>query len=278
MKAKLYITTLLIALCLAPPIAFAQQEEPPLQQLAYSHSVPHSSPTTISQDRSGSIYILDAARNLLRLDALGRPLDTFSPPTRGRISHIEAWNPMKILLFYEDRQEVLLLDRFLRPISSTALRDLQYEGIARAATLSADDGFWLFDETTLTLAKLDLRLRQKIIETPLNLILDKARFDVRQIREYQNMVYMLDYNSGIYVFDSLGNYKRSIPFKELAYIGFRGNEVYFVQDGKLNFYDLYTQQQRSLELPAGKAYITALAGDKELYLFTKEEVDIYTWQ
>jgi hypothetical protein len=267
-----------MALCLAYGKAFAQQEGPPLQQLVYSHSVALSSPTTISQDRNGNIYLLDPLRNLLRLDSLGRPLDTFSPPTRGRISQMEAWNPMKILLFYEDRQEILLLDRFLRPISSTDLRDINYEGMAKAATLSSDDSFWLFDETNQTLSKLDLRLRQLTVETPLNLILDKARFDVRQMREYQNMVYMLDYNSGIYVFDNLGNYKRAIPLEGLAYIGFRGNELYFVQDGKLNFYNLYTQQQRSLELPEGKSYITALAGDRQLFLFTKKEVDVYTWQ
>lgn len=263
-------------LFLAPGYAFAQQEE--TGQLFYSHSLPLSSPTTISQDRNGYIYMLDPLHNLVRLDSLGRPIDTFSPPTRGRISNIEAWNPMKILLFYEDRQSLLLLDRFLRPISTTDLRDINYEGIAKAATLSSDDSFWLFDETNLTLSKLDLRLRKVTVETPLNLILDRERFDVRQLREYQNMLYLLDYNNGIYVFDNLGNYKKSIPFKGISYIGFRGNKLYFVQEGQLHFYDLYTSEKQSVDLPQEKQYITALAGDNHLYLFTKEEVSIYNWQ
>lgn len=265
-----------MVLFLAPRQLLAQQEE--TRQLVYSHSVPLSSPTSISKDRNGHVYILDPLRNLLRLDALGRPLDTFSPPTRGRISNIEAWNPMKVLLFYEDRQSLLLLDRFLRPISSTDLRDINYEGIAKAATLSADDSFWLFDETNLTLSKLDLRLRKVTVETPLNLILDRERFDVRQLREYQNMLYLLDYNNGIYVFDNLGNYKKSIPIKGLAYVGFRGNELYFVQDGQLTFYDLYTSEKRVVPLPEKNSYRTALVGDKQLYLFTKDKADIYFWQ
>ena len=275
MKAKLSLIFLLMALCLIPGRILAQREE--ARPLVYSHSIALNAPTTISQDRNGYIYLLDPMRNLLRLDSLGYPLDTFSPTTRGRISSIDAWNPMKILLFYEDRQALLLLDRFLRPISNTTLRDINYEGIARVATLSADDGFWLFDETSLTLSKLDPRLRKVSVETPLNLILDRQRFDVRQLREYQNMLYLLDYNNGIYVFDNLGNYKKSIPFKGLSYIGFRGNELYFVQDGQLHFYDLYTLAKRSVPLPEKEQYVTALVGDNQLYLFAKDKADIYHW-
>ncbi len=264
-------------LLLASGHLFAQQAAP--RQLRYSHSFPLSSPTTISQDRNGHTYFLDPLRNLLRLDSLGRPLDTFSPPTRGRISSIEAWNPMKMLLFYEDRQAILLLDRFLRPISSTDLRDINYEGIAKAATLSADDGLWLFDETNLTLSKLDLRLRKVSAETPLSLILDRERFDVRQLREYQNMLYMLDYNGGIYVFDNMGNYKKTLSFKKVSYIGFRGNELYFVQDGQLWFFDLYTSETKVVALPQSKTpYVAALVGDSQLYLFSKNKVAVYAWQ
>ncbi|GAA4433023.1 hypothetical protein GCM10023188_21980 [Pontibacter saemangeumensis] len=276
MKAKAFIYLLLLMLFLAPGYAFAQGQE--TGRLLYSHSFPQSSPTTISQDRNGYIYLLDPLHNLVRLDSLGRPVDTFSPPARGRISNMQAWNPMKILLFYEDRQSLLLLDRFLRPISSTDLRDINYEGIAKVATLASDDSFWLFDETNLTLSKLDLRQRSVTVETPLNLILDRERFDVRQLREYQNMLYLLDFNNGIYVFDNLGNYKKSISLKGLSHIGFRGNKLYFVQEGKLHFYDLYTSGKQTIDLPGEKLYRTALAGDNCLFLFTENEVDVYDWQ
>src|SRR5690606_36107547 len=130
---------------------------------------------------------------------------------------------MKILAFYQDRQQLLLLDRFLRPISSTTLTDFDFNGTVRAAALASDDGFWLFNETNFSLSKLDTRLRKLTSETPLNLILDKDRFDVRMIREYQNMVYMLDYNGGIYVFDNFGNYKKKLPYQGISYIGFSNN-------------------------------------------------------
>lgn len=271
MKASLYLFILWL---LAMP-GLAQEQLP---QLVFSHSLSASSPAAISQDRNGNVYLLDDKYNLLRLDPLGQPLDTFSPPTRGRISTIEAWNPMKMLLFYQDRQELLLLDRFMRPISSINLADINYKGIAKAASLAADDGFWLFDETNVTLSKLDVRLRKATIETPLNLILDKEHFDVRMLREYQNMVYLLDFNSGIFVFDNLGNYLKKLPFKGLSYIGFRNNELYFVQEGELHFLDLYTLQEHTQPLPPNKLYLSAIVNNSRVFLLRSGAADVYMFE
>lgn len=263
-----------MALFIVAETAFAQDTAKPVT-LKYSHSIASSAPTTISKDRNGNIYFLSPNRSLLRTDSVGNPLGTFSPPTRGRIGSIDAWNPMKILLFYEDRQELFLLDRFLRPIGNTTLQDINYRGTAKVAALASDDGFWLFDETNLTLSKLNMQLRKIIIETPLNLILEKERFNVRQLREYQNMVYLLDDN-GIYVFDNLGNYKRKLPTTGVNHINFLNNELYFVQGSTLHFVDLYTSERRTMALP--KTYTTALASNRNLYLFSGRAMDIYTWQ
>ena len=270
MKPKLYFLLLLLPLCLLAAPAFAQ--------LTYSHSFASSSPTTISIDRNGGVYFLDAKRNLTKLDSLGKPVANFSPPSRGRISAVEAWNPMKLFLFYEDRQELLLLDRFLRPIGSTRLSDYNFTGNVRAATLASDDSFWLFNETDFTLSKIGMRYQHPVVETPLDLVLDKSRFDVRFMREYQHMLYLLDVNGGVYVFDNLGNYKKKLPFTGVGYIGFKSTELYFVKGGKLHFFDLYKLQERTLELPPSKTYLTALVGERTIFLFTASEVDVYTLQ
>lgn len=275
MKPKLYLLLLLVsALALLNNLAFAQNQK----QLIFSHEIAVGSPTTISQDRTGNIYLLDTKRNLLRLNPQGHPLDTFSPPIRGRINTIEAWNPMKVLLFYQDRQEVLLLDRFLRPINTFRLTTIDYAGTAKAATLASDDGYWLFDESSFAIQKYNTMLGKLSVETPLNLILDKEQFDVRMIREYQNMVYLLDYNGGIYVFDNLGNYKKKLPFTSISYISFKDDELYFVKDGKLQFINLYTLATQEIPLPTEKAYVSALVNNKRVFLFTSKSVEVHTWQ
>lgn len=274
MKANLLVTLLLTLLFTTAAIsAYAQQEQP---AYTFMHHFPINSGTAISTDRNGNVYLLDQRRNIVQLDSLGQPINVFSPPARGRIATIDAWNPMKILAFYQDRQQLLLLDRFLRPISSTSLSDFDLNGTIRAAALASDDSFWLFNETDFSLSKLDTRLRRITSDTPLNLILDKDRFDIRMIREYQNMVYLLDYNGGIYVFDNLGNYKKKLPYSGLSYIGFRSNELYFVKENKLHFLDLYTSQSKIVDLPEGD-YTTALVNKNQLFLFSARNGHVYKW-
>lgn len=275
MKANLPVILLLMLLfTIAGKPVFAQQEQP--INLVFSHSFPVGSGVAVSTDYKGNIYLLDQKRNIVQLDTLGRPVTVFSPPVRGRIATIDAGNPMKILAFYFDRQQLLLLDRFLRPLSSTSLLDFDFEGTIRAAGLASEDGFWLFNESTFTLGKLDTRLRKIVSETPLNLILDRERFDIRMVREYQNIVYLLDYSGGIYVFDNLGNYKKKLPITGVSYIDFRDNELYYVKENKLHFLNLYTLQVKVVELPEG-GFTAALTSGDQLFLFTSKTGYVYNW-
>ncbi|MER2996179.1 hypothetical protein [Pontibacter populi] len=270
---KLNTTTVLLCLLLLTATTLLAQQP----EATYIRTIAVGSSTAISTDRSGSVYLLNPRRNIVQLDSLGRLVTLFSPTNNARVTTIDAWNPMKVLAFYADRQELLLLDRFLTPITSVALADFEINNTVKAAALSSDDGFWLFDETDFKLSKLDLRLRKVTIETPLNLVLDRNKFDIRMLREYQNQVYLLDYNSGIYVFDNLGNYKQKLPITGVSHIGFLNNELYYVKEGSLHLYDLYKHQEQTIAFPKDKNYTTALATKNRLYLFSGKAADVYSW-
>jgi hypothetical protein len=187
---------------------------------------------------------------------------------------VEAWNMLKIFLFYDGQGEAVLLDRFLNPISQISLHQ-RTEGVVRLATLAADDRYWLFNESDFSLTKFDPRLEETIIQMPLNQILKSGQYDLRYMREYQNMLYLVDYNSGIYLFDNMGSYKKKLPFVGLSYVGFRGNELYYLQNQKIHFFDLYTLKERVTPLPEGKKYQNVLVGSNFYYLISDRSLDIY---
>ncbi|MBR0569513.1 hypothetical protein KB205_02725 [Microvirga sp. STS03] len=269
------LSTTIVILCLLLLTAVTSVAQQP--EATYIRTIAVGSSTAISTGTNNAVYLLNPRRNIVQLDSLGRLVTLYSPTSNARITTIDAWNPMKVLAFYADRQELLLLDRFLTPITSVALADFEINNTVKAAALAADDGFWLFDETDFKLSKLDLRLRKVTIETPLNLVMDRNKFDIRMLREYQNQVYLLDYNSGIYVFDNLGNYKQRLPLTGISYIGFLNDELYFVKEVNLHFYDLYKHEQRTIAFPEGKNYTTALATKNRLYLFSGKAADVYSW-
>ncbi|MDQ4141022.1 MAG: hypothetical protein M3142_10910 [Bacteroidota bacterium] len=230
----------------------------------------------VSLDRLDNIYLTDQKNNLHKYDASGKFISTFSPPVTGHIALLEAWNTAKILLFYDDQQTITFLDRFLAPISSVRLSD-QVDGIIKAASLALDNKVWAFNESNFSLHKIDFQFPEASRTIPLDLVLPKQQYDIRFLREYQNKLFLVDKLSGIYVFDNLGNYQKRLPFTGLTYVGFRGDELYYLTNNQVNFFHLYTLQERTIDLPISQNtnnYKQVLAGESNLYLISEKEIQI----
>ncbi|AKQ44740.1 hypothetical protein TH63_02445 [Rufibacter radiotolerans] len=259
-----------------PLLPALAQTQSPAWSLAYT--LPAKGNSLLSIDRFDRLYLSDARQNIIQLDTLGKVINTFSPPIQGRVAMAEAWSPAKITVFYEDRQRVQLLDRFLTPLGLADLREYT-QGTIRAATLAADDRLWLFDETTFRLLKIDTRVNQIVYENPLELLLARQQQDVTFLREYQNKLYMVDRLSGIFVFDNMGNYQKKIALPNLTYVGFLGDELYYLSGNQLHFQHLYNFKTRTVALPdQAPPYRQVLAGDKFLYLTTQDALYAYRWQ
>ncbi|KAA3436529.1 hypothetical protein [Rufibacter hautae] len=261
----------LLAWFLLAPIC--TQAQTPAWTLAFQ--LPAKGNALLSIDRFDRVYLSDIRQNIIQLDTMGKVINTFSPPTQGRVAMVEAWSPAKISVFYDDRQRVQLLDRFLTPLGLADLREYT-DGTIRAATLAADDRLWLFDETTFRLLKIDTRTNRAVYENPLELLLDRRQHDITFMREYQGKLYMVDRSSGIYVFDNMGNYQKKLPLPNLTYLGFVGDELYYLSDNQLHFQHLYTFQTRTVSLPEQAIpYRQVLVGDKFVYLLTNENLFTY---
>ena len=234
-------------------------------------------PGAASLDRRGALYVADADNNLRQYGPEGLPLNTYAPVQPGHVAQVEAWNVTSTLVFNDDRQQLVLLDRFLALISEVRLGDV-LDGTVRVATLAPDNFIWLLDESTLTLREFDPNTLRPVQSTPLDLLIGRSRPDFRFIRQYQNEIYLVDRSTGVYVFDNLGNYKKKLPFPGLSTVGFRGDELYFLEAGAIRFFHLYTQVERRVALPAdvaAGAVRQVLVGAAYAYVFTALGVAVY---
>ena len=137
----------------------------------------------------------------------------------------------------------------MTPISTIDLTP--YVGFARLVTYSYESNIWIVDDTDFTLKLLDVELQKVVSTTPLNSVLNMNDYDISFMREYQNLLFISDLNSGILVFDNLGNYLRTIVVTGVSYFGFEGNDIYYSVDGELIYSDLYSAEERKIQLPAG---------------------------
>jgi hypothetical protein len=238
-------------------------------------TLPNASAASI--DRRGTLYLADKDNNLRQLTTAGQPLNTYSPAQPGHVAVLEAWNQNAVLVFYDDRQQVLLLDRFLAPLSEIRLADY-VDGTVRTATLAPDGLLWLLDESNLMLREFDPQALRLVQNTPLDLLIGRSRPDFRFLRQYQNNIYLVDRTSGIFVFDNLGNYRKKLPFTGLDFITFRGDELAYLSGGLLHFFHLYNLTERTQPLPADLDATTVrqvLLGDQYAYFVTAKGVSVY---
>ena len=241
------------------------------QEVTLMKSIKIDTPEAVSIDKLGKVYIADKQGNINRYLPNGSLDDTFSSPKQGHIGLIEAWNPLKTFVFYDDLQEYTFLNRFLTASESFPLYELS--DFNSLATISYDNNLWIIDMVDYSLKKYDLNYRQFTITTNFDLLLNPDDYDITFIKEYQNLVFISDRNSGIYIFDNLGNYLRQISTQSVEYFNFEDNSIYYLSEGSLVTTDIYTLKSKTSALPAKAKF--ALNSKSNLYLIDDEQLMIY---
>jgi len=255
---------------------------PPDEKWKLIRSVKIPTVSRISSDPYGFVYFSDSLGNVFKYDTLGNQMVMYSPEEKGEITLLEAYRNVNILLFFKTFQQYLFLNRFLAPSpiydfnqnEESLDEDLQI-GYARLATNTLDQNLWIIDENDFTLKKYDLTYNKVTIHTSLDLLLDPKTYDLNFMREYQNLLFINDRNSGILVFDNLANYKNKLPFKDVDFFSFQNDDIYFLQDGFVRHYNIYTGQDNKTPVPQGKNYQYVILGNKKAYFFSDETMDIY---
>ncbi|MTI41851.1 hypothetical protein E1140_20280, partial [Fulvivirga lutimaris] len=136
-------------------------------QFIVTDSIKVSNIDKVSIDRQGSVYLGDESGNVDKYNAQLELTDRFSPVQKGEIGVLEAWNPLKIFVFYQQLQQYAFLDRFLVTANRYDIKDISsYAGLA---TVSLDNNLWLIDLARFGLIKYNINYAQIEIERPFDL-------------------------------------------------------------------------------------------------------------
>lgn len=242
------------------------------QAISFAERIPLlEEPVSVSIDKTENVYIAGNKGSIFKYNNNGEILFTYSPQSTGNIRNIEAQSTLNIFLFYEGLQEFSFLNRFMTLIST---QDFTPDIYARLATPSSDNNLWVFDDQDFTLKKINLHYFEAEMATSLSNVVSPD-FQGNHLKEYQNFVFLSDINTGIYVFDNLGNYIKLIPLESVHYFNFYKDEIYFLHDARLHFYDLYSSEEKFVEIDSEEKYSFALVSESYVYLISKNFLDIY---
>jgi len=227
-------------------------------------------------DNLGNIYVLSRDNQLKKIGPAGDSLAVFNDVRRyGKITAIDATNPLKILVYYREFTTVIELDRFLNIVNTI---DLRKQNIleAKAIRLAYDNNVWVFDE-------LDAKLKR--IGDDGSLVDQTADFrqlfdsvpDPAVIRDQDGLVYLYDPARGVYIFDHYGALKTHLDLRGWQDFDVIGKNL-LGRDAR----NLYRYQPGTLDLqeqPIPAAYREAIRiriTPTQVYVLKKTGLEVYS--
>jgi len=228
----------------------------------------------VSMDNRDQIFISSREGDLYLYDSKGNRLNYFSPPRQGRISQLEAAWTVNIFTFSEDLQEYRVLDRFLNPIAEHNFFDASIN-LAKAATFGNNNIVWVWDESDLSLKRIDY-LRNLVLDAqPLLLLTDSKNLNILEMREFKNRLFVLAPEEGDFVFDNQGNLIRQINLKQVPNLSLYKDYLLWIENKHLNTYCLSTKAIFKLfEVKDSKA-AKVIVGNTKLLLVEGDKVKIF---
>lgn len=220
-----------------------------------------------------NIYLM-SADVLQKYDPSGTAIKSYSNKSLGKITAVDASNPLKLVLFYRNFLQIVFLDNTLSqngdPVSIESLGYPQTQLVCS----SHDNGIWIYNQQNFELIRFDQNLQ---VSNQTGNLVQQLGMDIKPsyMIEYNNRLYVNNPSTGILVFDVFGTYYKTIPIKNNSGFQFKEDEILFYQNNKLNSFNTVTLQLHSSVLPDSTAISARLVRDK-LYVLQKDTLSIYT--
>lgn len=233
--------------------------------------------TDFTTDNLGNIYTLDRNNLLKKLRANGDSAGVFNEVRRfGKVSYVDAANPLKVLLYYQDFGTVVVLDRFLNIRNTINLREKNLFQV-RAICQSYDNGIWLYDEQDARLKKLnddgdvisqsaDFRLFMETVPSPVRIV------------DQDRLLYLYDPDKGLFIFDYFGTLKNKVALLGWQDFQVINGKVFGRKNNLIQQYQpgtLALKEQAPAGMPA--AMLKMIISTGFIYCLTNGGLDVYAF-
>ncbi len=213
----------------------------------------------VSVDRLGNLFLVFNNGSIKKYNANGKVLASVKNGKTPTL--IEPWFHPMIFSYFRDEQKYtnsdhnLLLTQEQKLDPSIAINPF-------LVCPTNDNKLLILDEADWSIKKFNPKSSKVISEFDIDTTGLNAKPKFSYLREYQNLIFLLDKNSGIFIFSNLGKRINHIKCK-IQNFGFYGEELFYLSGDKIVFFDLYTEAMREVKVEQGKF---AIVTDERIFL------------
>src|SRR5665213_2948012 len=270
MRKKIAISLFFIN-CFCVPKTFCQGSDAFhfIQQIPFPVSA-------FSVDNIGELYLITPGNQLKKYGPKGDSVGVFNQVTKyGKLTYVNAENPWKTILFYQNFSTIVLLDKYLDVITSINLR-MQNIFRVQAVTTSYDNNIWLFDEQDNKLKKIDDNGNILSETVDFRLLFDSAP-DPKKIIDRDGFVYLYDPEKGVYIFDYYGSFKSKLTFLNWTDIEVFGKTIYGFDSTNVYKYTPPVPDALAYKLPPELQNNTSVKlANHKIYVLKNNRVAVYS--
>ena len=222
-------------------------------------------------DLLGNCYVVKENNFLIKYNSLGDSVAQFNEVKKGKVTQIDATNPLRVLLYYADFNQIIILDNML---SKKNVLKLNTIGIFNAPCIanSIDGNIWVYDQSSNNLLKLDNQLALLSTSNLRNFFSESI--DPIYMVEQERNLFIVDSVQGIFRFDLYGFYNTTYHFKTKEVQYFNGYLVY-PQIPSLFSYQTQTISEKKILLPNPASIVQVRIERNKLFILRKKTLEIY---
>ncbi len=234
--------------------------------------------SSFTVDNLGELYIINTDNQLKKYNEKGDSIGVFNQVTKyGKLSYVEAQNPWKAILYYQNYSTIVLLDKYLNVLTSINLRQQNIFKV-KAVTTSYDSNIWLYDEQENKLKKIDDTGNKLFESVDFRLLFDSVPTP-QKIIDADGFVYLYDPEKGLYIFDYYGSFKSKLTFTGWTDVMIIDKSIYGFDEKYLYRYTPPLPDIKKYVLPLAMQNNTSLkVSNHSVYILKDQHLEIYLLQ
>lgn len=224
--------------------------------------------TTVAIDRPGDLYASQGNGKVVRIDSDG---------SVSSIDHLvraptlfDPRDGSRLFAYYRDEQRYAYLS-MTREMSSHAV-DSAFAIQPWLVCPSGDYNVWIADAADNTIRKINNITARIDAEIKFSSIVS----DITYMREYQGFLFVLQPSRGIVIYSGMGRELRTLgnasDAKKLLWFNFLGEELYYPDNDRLVFFNLFTTETHTVKRSPSAAF--TLLTDTRRYTVTGRRIEV----
>lgn len=229
----------------------------------------------IATNNKGDIFIADKQGYLFQYHPEGKAVNQLATSLSAPVTHLDAFNTVNIFLFSAALQRFVLIDRFLNPISTIAINEINVSGWVSQASPGNNNSLWVFDEADLNLKKFSLTNNELVQSQPLNNLIQQNELKVVMLTERYNLLFLQIAEEGLYIFDNQANFIEKIPLSTQNKSVIDGDFIYVIQEDKLLKINYLSKLSTSFTIPQEKNFDKLGLSSQQILLANEKELAVF---